>query len=143
MIVWPEITSSQNPSINDSQKLREEYETAVKQVGSNNPAGLLKLYEIAFEGRSAEISEVARDKLLHFLYSRTELWIRVFSKIDLEKFKSYLKAGGLAILELPKGVSSEEQYKEEVGKRLESIRGNKKEMELIQYILVSYGRYRR
>lgn len=84
--------------------MEKEYDIAAEKSRKNNPEGYLKLYKIASESNSAELSEIARDELLHLLYSEINLWINIFSKVDLEEFKSYLKYGGLAILELPEGV---------------------------------------
>ena len=124
----------------ESERLEKEYPSAVKLAESNNPEGLLQLYEIASKSISAETSEIARDKLLQMLYWKPELWIRTFSKTDLTSFKKYLKTGGMAILELPKSVASEEQYEQEIVKKLSKIKGDEKEMELINYILELYGR---
>jgi hypothetical protein len=134
--------SDSKKNVIESERSEKEYPNAVKSAESNNPEGLLQLYEIASKSISAETSEIARDKLLHILYSKPELWIRTFSKTDLESFKRYLKTGGMAILELPKGVESEEQYEQEIVKKLSKIRGDEKEMELINYILELYGRKR-
>ncbi len=132
-------TESQRVEI-ESERVEKEYPNAVKLAESNNPEGLLKLYEIASRSISAETSEMARDKLLQMLYMKPELWIKTFSKTDLNSFKKYLKAGGLAILDLPKGVGSEEQYEHEIVRKLSVIKGNEKEKELIDYILEVYGR---
>src|SRR4030067_1372384 len=122
----------------ESEKLERDYESAVKQAENNNPAGFLKLYEIASKSLSAENSEIARDKLNHLLYAKTELWINTFSKTDLEKFKHFLRTGGLATLELPKSVESENQFREELLTKLRKIKGNKNETELIKYIIKLY-----
>jgi hypothetical protein len=123
---------------NEEEKMKKEYDLALSQAQNNDAAGLLKLYQIASEGQSAEMSEIARDKLAQFLYSNPELWVRTFSRTDLDKFKNYLRKGGLAVLDLPKGVASEEQYKEEILKKLKRIKGDEKEKELIQFIFEIY-----
>lgn len=122
----------------ETEKLEKEYDFAVLQTDKNNPDGLLKLYELASQGLSAEISEIARDKLVQFLYSKTDLWIHTFAKEDLSVFKHYLQAGGLALLELPKEVTSEEQFEKELLKKLKKIKGNERERELIKYIIDVY-----
>ena len=132
--------SDSKKDVIESERLEKEYPSAVKLAENNNPQGLLQLYEIASKSISAETSEIARDKLLYMLYSNPELWIRTFSKTDLTSFKKYLKTGGMAILELPKSVASEEQYEQEIVKKLSKIKGDEKEMELINYILELYGR---
>jgi hypothetical protein len=123
------------------QKKVDEYNVAVKQAQNNNPGGFLKLYEIVTEGDSAELSVIGRDRLVLLLHDKTELWITIFSKTDLIKFKNYLKAGGAAIIDLPKQFPSEKQFYEEILKKLRKIKGNKKEMELINYISELYGMY--
>ncbi|MCJ7546397.1 MAG: hypothetical protein MUP30_06175 [Deltaproteobacteria bacterium] len=120
----------------------KEYATAAKLADNNDPAGFLKLYEIAKNDDiyTAEYSEVATEELHYLLYSKTELWIKTFSKIDLDEFKSYIKASGIWVTELPKGVASDEQFEKEIFIKLRKIKGNKNEMELINYILRLYDR---
>jgi len=125
---------------NEEERMKKEYDLALSQAQNNDATGLLKLYQIASEGQSAEMSEIARDKLAQFLYSNSELWVRTFSRTDLDKFKNYLRKGGLAVLDLPKGVASEEQYKEEILKKLKKIKGEEKEKELIQFIFQLFQR---
>lgn len=122
----------------------KEYAAAAKLADNNDPTGFLKLYEIARDDDTytAEYSEVASEQLNYLLYSKTEMWIKTFSKIDLEEFKSYLKASGIGVTELPKGVASYEQFEEVIFTKLRKIKGDKKEMELIDYILRLYGRKR-
>lgn len=132
--------------INPEQKQREiertkfaskEYADAAKLAENNDPAGFLKLYKIARDDSTytAEYSDVATEKLHYLLYSKTPLWIKTFSKIDLDEFKAYLKASGIWVTELPEGVLSEEQFEEEIFSKLKKIKGDKKEMELVNYIL--------
>jgi hypothetical protein len=139
--------------ISPEQKQREiertkfaskEYGAAAKLADNNDPAGFLKLYEMAIDDDTytAEYSEVASEQLNYLLYSKTELWIKTFSKIDLEEFKSYLKASGIGVTELPIGLASYEQFEEEILTKLRKIKGDKKEMELIDFIFRLYGRKR-
>jgi hypothetical protein len=123
------------------QKKVDEYNVAVKQAQNNNPVGFLKLYEIITEGDSAELSVIGRDRLVLLLHDKTELWISIFSKTDPHKFKNYLKAGGAAVIDLPKQFPSEKQFYEEILKKLSKIKGNKREMELIKYISGLYEDY--
>jgi hypothetical protein len=119
------------------------YAAAEKQADNNDPSGYLKLYEIARDDDdiyTTEYSEVAEEKLFLLLYSNTELWVKIFSKVDLEKFKDFVK--GIEVTQLPKGVS-EEQFKETIFNNLGKIKGDKKEIELIDYILGLYNRKRR
>jgi hypothetical protein len=125
---------------NEEERLKKEYDLALSQAQNNDPAGLLRLYQIASESRSAEMSEIARDKLAQFLYSKSELWVKTFSRTDSDKFKNYLRKGGLAVLDLPKEVASEEEFKEEILKKLKRIKGDEKEKELIQFIFQLYQR---
>ena len=124
----------------------KEYNAAAIQAFHNNPAGYLKIYEIARNDNNIypdEYSSVAREDLFGLLYSNTELWIRTFSKIDLEKFKAFVKSNGIDVSSLPEGVSTDEQFKERIFHNLEIIKGDKREMELVDYILGFYGRKRR
>jgi hypothetical protein len=134
---------SQMKTSSESDTLGKEYDDAVEKAENNDPEGFLKLYKIVSEGRSAELSDIGRDQLLHLLYSKTGLWITVFSRTDLEKLKSYLKKGGLVILQLPQGVYSEKQFDEEIVGKLSKIKGNEKEMELVNYILDLYKAYKK
>lgn len=132
--------------INPEQKQQEiertkfaskEYADAAKLAENSDPAGFLKLYKIARDDSTytAEYSDVATEKLHYLLYSKTSLWIKTFSKIDLDEFKAYLKASGIWVTELPEGVLSEEQFEEEIFSKLKKIKGDKKEIELVNYIL--------
>jgi hypothetical protein len=147
-------SSSSGKEINSDQRQREieqskfaakAYAVAVKRAESGDPAGFLKLYEIATDDMTytVEYSEVANDKLHHLLYSKTELWIKTFAKTDLEKFKSYLKWSGIDVSEFPAGITSEEQFRETIFLKMERIKGGKKETELIDYIFRLYNRKRR
>jgi hypothetical protein len=129
--------------IERSKFASKECGNAIKQANNNDPAGFLKLYEIARNDDiyTAEYSEVAAEEINYLLYSKTELWIKTFSKIDLNEFKSYFK--GIEVTELPKGVTSEEQFEEEIFINLRKIKGDKKEIELIDYILGLYNVKRR
>ena len=140
--------------ISPEQKQREiertkfasrEYAAAARLADNNDPAGFLKLYEIAKNDDiyTAEYSEVASEKLHYLLHAKTELWIKTFSKTDLNEFKSYIKASGIWVTELPKGVTSDEQFEKEIFIKLRKIKGDKKEMELTNYILGLYDRKRR
>lgn len=137
--------------ISPEQKQREsertkfaskEYAVAAKRADNNDPAGFLKLYEIARDDDTytAEYSEVAEEKLFLLLYSKTRLWIKTFSKEDMEKFKDFVK--GIEVSRFPAGIASEEQFKEAIFNKLEKIKGDKKEMELVDYILSLYNRKR-
>lgn len=118
------------------------YDAAVLQANNNDPAGFLKLYEIANNADiyTAEYSAVAEENIYLLLFAKTELWIKTFSKLDLQKLKTFVK--GIEVSRLPQGVVSEEQFKETIFTKLKKIRGDKREMELVDYILDLYGQKR-
>ena len=124
----------------ESDLLGKEYDAAVRLAKSNKPEGLLKLYEIYTSSKSAELSEIADEELHYWLYKNTELWIKAFANYsDLDKFKSYFaKKSQLSDLdeyEFPEGKISFAQYKKHVINRLREIKGDKKEKELINFVL--------
>jgi len=122
----------------------KEYAAAVKRVEANDPAGLIKLYQIAANVDDAytdEYGSVANEKLHIYLHSKPTLWIKTFSQVDLIKFKAYIKVSGIAVTKLPQGVSSDEQFAEEIFSSLKKIKGDENELELIKYILDVYERH--
>jgi hypothetical protein len=125
--------------IQTSEFASKEYKSALRQATENNPEGLLKLYKIASDDLTytVEYSEVAREDLIYFLYSKTDLWIRTFSKVELSEFKTYLGKTGLGVSKLPEGVTSDEQFEQIIVDNIKKIKGDKKEIELIDYILKS------
>lgn len=119
------------------------YTSAAKQADNNEPAGYLKLYEMATDDNDiypTDWQEVAHEKVILLLYSNTELWVKTFSKVDSRKFKDRVK--GIGVSQYPEGVSSDEQFMETIFHNLGKIRGNEKEMELVDYILGLYNRKR-
>ena len=141
-------TCKQEPNssyMEEVESVVKEYNAAALQAHQNNPVGYLKIYEIARNDNNKypdEYSSVAGDDLFNLLYSNAELWIRTFSKIDVEKFKDFVKRHGIEVATLPEGVSNE-QFKETIFRNLEKIKGDKKEMELVDYILGLYNKKRR
>lgn len=123
----------------NTTQLINEYSLAVNQAERNESSGFIKIYKIASESNSAEVEEIARDKLHHLLYNKTQLWIKTFAAGDLMGFKEYLKNGGMAVLTLPEGVATQEQYENEIVIKLRKFKGNKREMELVEYILQLYS----
>src|SRR4030065_1692629 len=85
-------TCKQEPNssyMEEVESVVKEYNAAALQAHQNNPVGYLKIYEIARNDNNKypdEYSSVAGDDLFNLLYSNAELWIRTFSKIDVEKF---------------------------------------------------------
>lgn len=108
-----------------------EYNAAVKAVEANKPAGLLKIYEISVNSKSAELSEVARDKLCELIITKTELWVKTFSKIDQKNFQNYLINGGMAPIDLPSGINSQSEYSAIVRTKLHAYHWSTKENELV------------
>lgn len=66
-------------------KLVRTWSEASERIKKDNPAGLLKLWEIATESISAENSEVASEQVRGYLYSKPGLWIRAFSSRALQR----------------------------------------------------------
>lgn len=132
----------QQHQIKESEEASKAYSAAVKLAENNDPAGFLKLYEIATKDQiyTVEYSEVAKEKLFLLLYAKPKLWIKIFSQVDLDKFKLSIKSIGVS--QFPEGVTSDEQYLDSIFSRLEKIKGDKKEMELIDYIFGLYNHKR-
>jgi hypothetical protein len=123
--------------IQQSEFASKQYKSALKQAAENNPNGLLKLYEIASDDMTytVEYSEAAREDLIYFLRSKTEFWIRTFSKVELNNLKIYLNKTGLKVSKLPEGITSDKQFEQIIVDNLKKIKGDKREIELIDYIL--------
>ena len=118
----------------DDNKEQREYVIAIKEAQNGKEEGYLRIYDIALKSLSAERSEIARDELLHLLYNNPKLWIKIFSRVDQSVFRKYLSEGGLAILEYPKGITSEKQWNEEILLKLNNIKGTEKEISLANFI---------
>jgi hypothetical protein len=125
--------ASQN-STGDDNKEQREYVIVIKEAQNGKEHAYLKIYDIARNSLSAERSETARDELLHLLYNNPKLWIKIFSRVDQSVFRKYLSGGGLAILEYPKGITSEKQWNEEILLKLNNIKGTEKEISLANFI---------
>lgn len=125
--------------IEQSKMAASELAEAIKQAEAENPDGLLKLYDIATNDPkfTVEYSEAAQEQIYLFLYSKTELWIKTFSKADLGKFKTFVQ--GIDVSQLPEGVSSDEEFRKTIFQKLEKIRGDDREMELIHHIFRIYN----
>lgn len=130
--------------IEQSKFASQEYAAAAKRSENMDPGGLLKLYAIASDDLTytVEYSEVAGERLRYLLHSKTELWIKTFSKVDIDKFKAYLKRSGIGVSQLPNGVTSDEQFNEQILVNLKKIRVDKKEAELIDYMIELYTQKR-
>jgi hypothetical protein len=127
---------------------REEYaaktmKNALNQAKNNNPAGLLKLFEIANDDLTYGVyrSEGALEALSYFLYSKSELWIKTFAQIDLEKFKSTFTT--ISDTDPPEDGSPDKRVVETIYKNMKKIKGNKNEMALANYILGLCSKYQR
>lgn len=115
---------------------------SIQQAEANNPEGLLKLYEIANDDNSytVEYSEVANEKLHYFMYTKTRFWIKTFSTINLDKFKSYIEKSGVDAFSLPEGVVSAETLRNELLNNVQKIRktDDVKVKELSDFIYETY-----
>lgn len=122
--------------IKKSETAAKAYVSAREQAEKGNPSGFLKLYEISKDDATytAEYSEVSHDELLNLLYSKTDLWIKTFSQVNQEEFLAYLNQRGLGVSTLPVGAKSEKEVYEHIIINLNKIKGNKTEMNLINFI---------
>lgn len=112
--------------IKRSEFAEETFSNALIKARNNEEDGFLKLYEISQkpDKYTVEYQEGANDALTELLYTKTELWIKVFSKTA--EFKFYFGV-------LPAGVS-ENKYDETVLINLNKIKGNKDENRLAMAI---------
>ncbi len=115
----------------------EKLSDATKRAAKNDPQGLLEIYEIAANDSTStiEMSEGAWIILISLLRQKTEFWIKVFSEVDQDKFKTFLREKALDLSMFRKDTDKSEEYKQETVKNLKNIRGDEKETELIDYIL--------
>ena len=129
-------------NVDQSASVPTIYADALKRAENNEPAGLLKLYEIAGDDGTytAEYSEAAYDELSLLLYSRTALWVRTFARVDKDKFRKFFN--GINDAQLPKGITSSEQFAEGILSRLNKIKGDKKEADLVSYLKTLLSHYR-
>ncbi len=127
----------------DEKKARQDFEVAYDQIKKNNPEGLLKLYEIATESISAEDSEIAHEQLRGYLYSKTELWIKAFARVDFNKFKAEFEAIDFDIYRFtPEGDLPVEVVAKKIVDKLKKMKGkNDQEQILINYLIAYYGKY--
>jgi hypothetical protein len=127
----------------DENKARQDFEFAYDQIKKNNPEGLLKLHEIATESISAEDSEIAHEKLRGYLYSKTELWIKAFARVDFKKFKAEFEATDFDIYRFtPDGELPVAEVAKKVVSKLQKMKGSKKEEQiLIDYLIQYYSQY--
>jgi hypothetical protein len=122
--------------IEKSKAAAAAIEMATKLTDKNDPSGFLKLYEIAKDDDmyTVEYSEVAAQELVLLLYSKTEIWIKVFSKIDQKEFFDYLNHGGLPMTVLPNGVASEKDFAIVILENFRKIKAQGTEAALINYL---------
>ena len=128
-------------SVYQSTSVPMIYADAVKRAENNEPAGFLKLYEIAGDDGTytVEYSEAAYDELSLLLYSRTAMWVKTFSKVDQDKFRKFFN--GINDAQYPKGITSSEQFVEGILSRLNKVKGDKKEAELVSYLKALLSHY--
>ena len=121
--------------IKKSETAAKAYAIAREQAEKDNPSGFLKLYEISNDDDTytSEYSEVSHDELLYLLYAKTDLWIKTFSQVNQGEFLTYLDQRGLGVSTLPEGAKSEKEVYETILGNLNKIRGNKTEMELVNF----------
>lgn len=118
-----------------SKDASKEYAIAIRQAENNEPAGFLKLFEIATNDLTytVEYSEVAHEQIILLLYSKPGLWVKTFAQIDLGKMKALIQ--DIEVTDLPKDALSDDQFKESIFNKLKKTKGNIKEKQLIDYLL--------
>lgn len=133
-------TTTRQEEIELEKKARQDFQFADDQIKKNNPAGILKLYDIATESISAEDSEIASEELRGYLYSKPNLWVSAISKVDITKFKKdftidfdtyrFTPEGEIPIIVAAKKIVSE----------LKKMKGkNQQEQVLIDYLISYYS----
>ncbi len=127
----------------DDAKERQEWRIAQEQIKNDNPAGLLKLWEIATESISAENSEIASEQVRGYLYSKPKLWITAFSTVEFSKFKKEFESTDFDTYrftsdgELPKTVVAKKIVAD-----LKKMKGlNQQEQMLIDYLITYYSAF--
>ena len=135
-------TTTQEASY-DPIKASQDKAFAREQIKKNNPAGLLKLWEIATESMSAEDSEIASEQVRGYLYSKPELWIRAFSTVDFSKFKKEFESIDFDIYRFtPDGELPEAVAAKKIVTDLRKMKGkNQQEQELIAYLITYYSAF--
>jgi hypothetical protein len=125
----------------DDAKERQEWRVAQEQIKNNNPAGLLKLWEIATESISAENSEIASEQVRGHLYSKPELWISAFSTVDFPKFKKEFESIDFDEYRFTSdGKIPEVVAAKKIVADLKKMTGkNQREQELIAYLIAYYS----
>lgn len=138
---------------NDNKVVDQEYKSkedslstlfnrASKQADQGISEGFLKLYKIATDDvtYSVERSEVATTELHELFITKTDAWVRVFASLDsqeIPKFKEYLDYSGVVDgVFADDSISDRKQYQKLVISKLEKIKGNLPEKELIRYLKV-------
>lgn len=136
------INDARQKEIEHAEASSRAYAAAVKLAENYDPAGFLKLYEIATDDTrfTEEYSEIAYDELSLLLYSNTELWIKTFSRLDQKNFRKLFN--GVNDSQFSEGDSSEKQFVEGIVENLKAIKGDQKEMELVDYVLGLFGHKR-
>jgi hypothetical protein len=127
----------------DPIKAHQDFQLAYDQIKNNDPYGLLKLYEIETESLSAEDSEIAAEQLRGYLYSKTELWVRAFAKVDFTKFREEFESTDFDIYRFtPEGELPVAVVAKKVVQKLKKMKGkNQQEQVLIDYLITYYGNY--
>lgn len=125
----------------DPIKASQDRAFAHEQIKKNNPAGLLKLWEIATESISAEDSEIASEQVRGYLYSKPELWIRAFSTVDFLKFKKEFESIDFDTYRFtPDGELPEAVAAKKIVSDLQKMKGkNQQEQVLVDYLITYYS----
>lgn len=123
-----------------SEAAAKDWNTAWEQAQRNQSAGLHKLFEIAddCDTYTVEYCEIAYDDLSLLLYTKTALWVKTFAAMDQARFRKRfvdIRYETINPAILPKDVTSEVQFYEGIMARLKKVKGDKKEVELAQYLL--------
>lgn len=135
------ISATRQEEIKAERKSRQDFALAAEQIKNNNPAGLLKLWEISTESISAEDSEIASEQVRGYLYSKPELWIRALSTIEFAKFKKHFESIDFDTYRFtPDGEQPQAVVAKKVVTELKKMKGkNQQEQVLIDYLITYYG----
>ena len=127
----------------DPVKAEQENALTHEEIRKGDPDGLLKLWVIATKSDSAEDREVASEEVRGYLYSNTDLWIKAFSRLDLEKFKKDFEVTDFDVYRFTSdGELPVEVVAQRVTVKLKKMKAkNEQECVLIEYLITYYGQY--
>ena len=69
------------------RKEAKELSKGIKLAQNNKPEGLIRIYKVASTTISAENQEIAESTLRDHFLNKTDLWIKTFAAVDINKLK--------------------------------------------------------